>query len=76
MSSNVMHAHTQFKDCTPNISITRLVFSYNYVQSAISHIVTCCVAHVCCSVIRQEERKPGNLLTRADLAKKSRNAHS
>ena len=29
-------------------------------QSAVSHIVSCCVAHVCYSVIRQEKRKPGN----------------
>ena len=30
------------------------------VQSSITHTVTCCVAHVYCSVIRQEKRKLGN----------------
>ena len=41
------------------ISGTRLSLFLN-VQSAISHIVTCFVAYVCCSVIRKEKRKPGN----------------
>ena len=41
------------------ISGTRLSLFLN-VQSAISHIVTCCVANVCCSMRRQEKRRPRN----------------